>query len=354
LAKAGFDFSVASGEGELMKVLFSQSLPFFLAHGGTQTFVESLLRELPALTVEIEPVRWWDETQQGDIIHFVGRPSFDHVRLAQQKGFKVVMTEFLDQPASRHRLTLFAQRLCIQFARNALTEFTGRLAWDAYRQLDAMIYAVPHEWETAKYLFNANPARGFVIPHGIEPAALAALRQPADEADYLISIATIAPRKNTHLLAAAAKLAQVPVLFVGKPYADDDPYFEQFMSTVDNQYVRYAGFVSNEEKYGYLRRARGFALLSQFESGCIAVYEAAAAGLPLFLSDLPWAAKAYVNAKNSRFVTPRAREHVAKELADFYGSAHRLPETTFPLLSWREVAERYRAIYEKILGERRR
>ena len=333
-----------------MKVLFSQGLPFFLAHGGTQTFVASLMRELPAIGVEIEPERWWDETQRGDIIHFVGRPSMNHIRLAKQKGFKVVLTEFLDQSASRNKLMLFAQRLCIRIVQRVLGEFTGRLAWEAYRELDALVYAVPHEWETAKYLFDANPARGFVIPHGIDPSALARLRQPADESDYLISVATITPRKNTNLLAAAAKLARTPILFVGKPYGADDPYFQRFQALVDGRYVRYAGFVSDEEKYALLKGARGFALLSQFESGCIAIYEAAAAGLPLFLSDLPWATKAYGAAKGSHFVTPGSPEHLATDLINFYKDAHRLSEVTFPLLSWREVAEQYRAIYERILA----
>lgn len=334
-----------------MRVLFSHGLPFFLAHGGTQTFAESLMRELPALGVEVQPERWWDETQLGDIIHFIGRPlSIAHIRLAKQKGFRVVLTEFLDQPASRSRLALFVQRLCIRSARRILGGFAARLAWDAYREFDAMVYSVPHEWETAKYLFDANPTRGFVIPHGLEPSALAQLRQPADESDYLISVATITSRKNTHLLAAAAKLARTPVLFVGKPYADDDPYFRRFTTMVDDKYVRYAGFVSDKEKHAYLRRARGFALLSQFESGCIAIYEAAAAGLPLFLSDLPWAERVYKSAKNSRFVTPSTPEHVAKKLVGFYNNAHRLAETTFPLLTWQEVAKRYRAIYEKVLA----
>ena len=86
-----------------MKVLFSHGIPFFLSHGGVQTFVESLMRELPALGVEVEPERWWDETQRGEIIHFVGRPNATYICLAKQKGFKIVMTEFLDQTASRGR-----------------------------------------------------------------------------------------------------------------------------------------------------------------------------------------------------------------------------------------------------------
>ena len=120
---------------------------------------------------------------------------------------------------------------------------------------------------------------------------------------------------------------------------------------IDNEYVRYAGFVTSEEKYDLLKRARGFALLSQFESGCFAIFEAAAAGLPLLLSNLPWATKPFRDAKESKFVTLDTPDRIAKELAAFYSNAHRLPETTFPILSSREIARRYLAIYEKILGE---
>lgn len=335
-----------------MKVLFSQTLPFFLSHGGTQTFIESLMRELPGLGVQVEPERWWDEGQSGDIIHFIARPSIIHVRLAKQKGFKVLLTEFLDQPASRDQATLLVQRLAVGIGRRFFGGFTARLGWDVYRELDAMVYAVPHEWETAKYLFDADPARGHVIPHGLERHAITQLGQPAPESDYLISIATIHSRKNTHLLAEAAKLAKVPIVFVGKPYADNDPYFQRFSALIDNQYVRYAGFVSDEEKYSLLRQARGFALLSQFESGCIAIFEAAAAGLPLFLPNLPWATKSYPEAKNSRTIPLGPASKIAAELASFYQTAHRLSEPTFPVLLWSEVAQRYLAIYEKIIAER--
>lgn len=335
-----------------MKVLFSHGLPFFLSHGGVQTFVESLMRELPALGVEVEPERWWDETQRGEIIHFVGRPNAIYIDLAKERGFKIVMTEFLDQTASRGKLALFAQRTAIQLGRKILGPLTARLAWDAYDKVHAMTYAVPHELETAVYLFGAQPTRGHVIPHGLEADAIENLSQAAEQSDYLISVATITSRKNTHLLAAAAKLAKVPVLFVGKPYSEDDPYFLSFREMVDNEYVRYAGFVTSEEKYDLLKRARGFALLSQFESGCFAIFEAAAAGLPLFLSNLPWATKPFRDAKESKFVTLDTPDRIGRQLAAFYSNAHRLSETTFPIFSSREIARRYLAIYEKILAEK--
>jgi glycosyltransferase involved in cell wall biosynthesis len=334
-----------------MKVLFSNSLPFFLAHGGTQTLLESLMRELAGLGVEIEPERWWDEKQTGDILHYMNRPPLLNVRAARAKGFKVMMTENLDQTASRSRGGLFGQRCLTNLARAFLPGgLTARLGWEVYRELDAMVYVVEHEWETARYLFRANPARGHIIPHGMEAEALADLARPQAQEDYLVCVATIHPRKNSVLLAQSARLAGVPVVFLGKAYAPDDAYFLEFQKHVDNKWVRYPGFVSTGEKHRYLRGARGFVLLSQFESGSISVYEAAAAGLPLFLSDLPWANKVYRQARNTSFVALRSAGKIAPALRAFHAQARRQPGTTFPLLTWRQVAERYVEIYRKLLA----
>ena len=334
-----------------MKVLFSNNLPFFLAHGGTQTLLESLMRELANLGVEVEPERWWDDQQTGDILHYMNRAPILNVRAAHAKGFKVVMTENLDKTASRSRLELFGQRWVTELARTVLPGgMTNRLGWEVYRELDAMVYVVEHEWETAKYLFRANPARGFIIPQGVETEALADLARPQTQEDYLICVASIDPRKNSVLLAQAARLAEVPVVFLGKPYALDNPYFLEFQKCVDNKTVRYPGFVSTGEKHRYLRGARGFVLLSQFESGSIAVYEAAAAGLPLLLSDLPWANKVYQQARGTAFVSLKSAGKIAPVLRAFHGQARRQPGTTFPLLTWRQVAERYVELYRKLLG----
>jgi len=333
-----------------MKIHFSHPLPFFLAHGGSQALIEALMRELTNLGVQVEPVRWWDDNQTGDIIHYVGRTNLSSIRLAHEKKFKVVMTDLLDQTASRSPLRLFLQRTAIRAGRAVAPGLAGNYSWGIYQELDAMVFAVGHEWEVAQYLFDANPQRGNIIPHGLETGALNQLAIPAAEADCLVSVATIHPRKNNLLLAQAAQIAKVPIVFLGKPYSPDNDYFLRFKELVDGKYVRYPGFVTEEEKYRYLREARGFALLSQFESGCIAVYEAAAAGLPLFLSNLPWAAKSYPQAKNLRLAKLRSANRVASDLGQFYQQAHRMRETTFPVLSWREVAQAYLRLYEKVLA----
>ena len=180
-----------------MKVLFSHSLPFFLAHGGSQTLIEALMRELANLGVKVEPVRWWDENQTGDIIHYVGRPNSHNIRLAHEKKFKVVMTDLLDQTASRSRSRLFLQRTVIRTVRTVARGLAGNFRWGLYQEMDAMVFAVGHEWEVATISFAAQPERGIVIPHGLETEALKQLGMPAAEEDYLVFCADDLPAKES-------------------------------------------------------------------------------------------------------------------------------------------------------------
>jgi glycosyltransferase involved in cell wall biosynthesis len=281
----------------------------------------------------------------------MGRPpSVVNVKLAHQKGFKVVMTENLDQTASRTRLALWVQRTATRMARRMMAGLVHRLAWDVYGELDAMIYVVPHEWETARYLFDAAQDRGHIIPHGLTQEALEALGRSQAQGDYLISAATIAPRKNSLLLAEAARVARVPVVFIGKAFSETDDYFVRFRRLVDDQWVRFPGFVSEEEKIRLMRGARGFVLFSQFESGCIALVEAAAAGLPLMLPDLAWARLAYGGHAGVRCVALGGVDAMARGLSDFHAGARRGDRPTFPIESWRDIAARYVEVYKRVLG----
>ncbi|MBO4715630.1 MAG: glycosyltransferase, partial [Verrucomicrobia bacterium] len=337
-----------------MKVIFSHNLPFFLAHGGMQTLSESLMREIAGLGVEVEQERWWDPQQKGDILHYIMRPPYAvNVRLAHEKGFKVIMTENLDQTASRTRTQLFIQRQITRWARRLVPGLVNRMAWDVYQLLDAMVYVVPIELKVAQYLFDAPADRGYVISQGLEEQAIQKLSSPEGmgQGDFLVSVAVISERKNSLLLAEAARKANVPIVFLGKPLVEDD-YYQRFLKAADGKLVKYAGFVSVEEKYDYLRRARGFALMSQFESGCIAIYEAAAAGLPLLLPDLPWASKVYGHLEKVRTVSLGSADHIAEALKSFYSWSQRQSQQTFPIPSWKQVAQKYVKIYEKILSEK--
>ena len=92
-----------------MKVLINSTLPFALAHGGWQIQIEQTEAALKQNGVEVEYTRWYDESQSADLIHYFGRMPADHVRLAQQKGIKVVMAELLTATGSRSPRQLLLQ-----------------------------------------------------------------------------------------------------------------------------------------------------------------------------------------------------------------------------------------------------
>jgi glycosyltransferase involved in cell wall biosynthesis len=229
-----------------MKVLFSHGLPFSLAHGGLQTLIESLMRELRLLGVDVEPERWWDPHQTCDILHFVQRPRAGIVSLAIQKGRKTIMTENIDVVASESRFRLRTRAYATKLARRLVPGFDGRLSF--YGELDAIVYVVPHEWNVVQRIYGLPPDKGFIVPHGLEPCALKALAACQPEGDYLASVGTICPRKNTVLLAECARKAKVPVVFIGKPFSDTDPYFLRFQELIDDEYVRYVGYVGVDDK----------------------------------------------------------------------------------------------------------
>jgi hypothetical protein len=86
-----------------MRVLFDCSAPFLLTHGGHQVQIEQTAAGLRAVGVDVEMLRWWDDRQSGDIIHFFGRPSAFYISMAHGKGMRVVLAELLTGVGSRTR-----------------------------------------------------------------------------------------------------------------------------------------------------------------------------------------------------------------------------------------------------------
>src|ERR1043165_4021034 len=115
-----------------MRVLFDHPMPFSLTHGGFQNQIEQTLRALREIGVEVEPLRWWDDSQRGDIIHYFGRPQRIYLDSAHNRGMKVVMAELLTQTGSRGRNALRLQKGIIRLSQKLVPiAFTSRMGWDA-------------------------------------------------------------------------------------------------------------------------------------------------------------------------------------------------------------------------------
>jgi glycosyltransferase involved in cell wall biosynthesis len=336
-----------------MRVLFDHPSPFALAHGGFQTQIEQTATALRSIGVEIEFVRWWDDTQTGDIIHYFGRPAGDYIRQAHRQGRKVVVAELLTALGSRTALQRLIQRNVINLAKCLLPQsFTVRMAWEAYQLADAAVALTPWEAQLMNTMFGASASKTHVIPNGVETPFLEAPERPRGA--WLVCTATITERKRVLELAEAAALAQTPVWIIGKAYSGTDPYALRFEGLVRRhpQWVRYDGPVQDRIRLAEIyREARGFVLLSSMESLSLSALEAAACGCPLLLSDLPWARTSFGTSAAYCPVTSNL-SRTAAALKSFYREAPQLPTPPSPA-SWIEVAQQFRNLYAQLLSTSR-
>jgi glycosyltransferase involved in cell wall biosynthesis len=334
-----------------MKVLIDHSQPFLLSHGGFQIQIEQTYGGLREAGIGAEYLRWWDDRQPADIIHYFGRPSIPYVTLAQAKGIRIVMAELLTGLGSRSPRVFPFQKAAISLARATLPGIvTGRFAWDAYKKVEACIAGTPWEAHLMSYIFGAPEAKVHVVLNGVEEV----FRQsPAtSRGQWLVCTATIAPRKRVLELAQAALAASTPIWIIGKPYADSDAYAQQFFALArqNPKIVRYEGAVSDRTQLARIyREARGFVLLSTMESLSLSSGEAAACECPMLLSDLPWARTAY--QENAYYCPIASISRTADCLRQFYDSAPQLKIPPKPP-SWIDIGKQLKGIYEDVLSRK--
>lgn len=331
-----------------VKVLYDHDTPFLLAHGGFQVQIEQTVAALRKLGVEMEPVRWWDEDQRGDIIHYFGRPGPGYSQFAVDKGFKLVISPLLTGVGSRTKTQLWAQRQAFNFARKLSPRIAHRLSWDAFQLAHASIALTAWEAHLMHYIFGAPRERLRVVPNGIEDAFLNST--PRTRGKWLVCTATITDRKRVVELAEAAVQAQTPVWIVGNAYSENDPYAQKFfrIAKANPALVRFEGAIRDRAKLAEVyREARGFVLLSSRESLSISALEAAACECPLLLSDLPWATTTF--KENARYCRVAGTAITAKALREFYDAAPTLAPPAKPR-SWFEIGAEVKLIYEALLA----
>ncbi len=334
-----------------MKILLSCSLPFSLAHGGQAIQIQQTMAALQDIGVAVEPLRWWDENQKGDLIHYFGRMPADQIRFAHQKGLKVIIAELLTGAGSHTNTQRLVRRIFRWGAENlAPRGFAAAFQWESYQLADGFTALTSWEKHLMEYKFDAAPERVFVIPNGVEGVFFDSPKTPRGE--WLVCTATITERKRVLELAQAAIAARAPVWIIGKAYADADAYAQDFfkLARENPKFIRYEGAISDRTELAKIyRAARGFVLLSAMESLSLSALEAAACECPLLLSDLPWAHSSFVGGAQFCPVT-QSTSATAATLNKFYATAPRLPCPPRPA-TWREVAGQFKSVYETVLKQ---
>lgn len=333
-----------------MKILIDHQLPFLLAHGGLQIQIERTKQALETAGLEVEYLRWWDDSQSGDIIQFFGRANPSHIDFAHAKGMKYVMSELFTGQGSRTPAQLRLQGVLEKILRKVVpATFLANFRWDAYQKADALLVGTPWEAEVARLLFAPPPEKIHIVPNGVEDVFfLDASSQTISRSNELVCTATITERKRVLELAEAAVAARVPVRVLGSPYGKKDPYYLRFLALADrhSDFVRYAGPVNDRAALARIyKSARGFVLLSTMETRSLSSEEAAASGCPLLLSDLPWARSTF--GDSASFCRIEDTASTALTLRNFYDRASGLPRPPEPC-RWSDVAQQLARIYGKL------
>jgi glycosyltransferase involved in cell wall biosynthesis len=332
-----------------MRILFDHQLPFSLAHGGLQTQIERTKAALQEAGVHVEYLRWWDDGQRGDIIHFFGRANPSHIKFAHAKAIKYVMSELLTGQGSRKLWQLKVQGLLERALRTTVPSiFLGGFRWDSYKKTDAVVVLTSWEAQIVRILFGTDLSKLHVVPNGVEEDFFLKAGDTPKRGDELVCTATITERKRVLELAQAAVAAKVPVRILGNPYGQDDPYFHRFIALAETapEFVRYTGAVSNRTELAHIyQRARGFVLLSTMESLSLSALEAAASGCPLLLSDLPWARCTF--GDSATYCSIGDTQSTATVLRRFHEEAPTLPTPKKPC-RWGDVANQLLQIYQRL------
>ncbi|MFA7062326.1 MAG: glycosyltransferase family 4 protein [Pedobacter sp.] len=327
-----------------MKILFDVNHSFSYCHGGVQVLVENIMKCLPDYGVKVEPLRWWEKNQSSDILQLFYNTDAA-TPYAKQNGVKIVNYCFLDGYTSKGRNALALRKYMIMGFQKYLPNYANILGWNYGDIADAYVYPSLNDMNLGTYLFGADKAKSHVILHGVDDKYLEGSGNNEHRADYLVCVSTIHERKNSLLLARIARELQIPVVFIGKPYSEDNGYYREFLTYVDGKYVIYEGFVDEATKISYLKKARGFILLSKSESGCIVVLEALACGCPVFLSDLSWAKSIYDGY--AQFGSLSSESVLKNQILSFYNTP-KIDDKQFPVLSWQQVTRKYLDVYESL------
>lgn len=330
-----------------MKVLFDHLQPFLLAHGGVQIQILQTQRALEQIGIEVEFLRWWDEKQTGSIIHYFGAPSLFYLELAHRKNIPVLLTttfsETCNRPDWRLKLQGVATRTLLRLP--GWTSVRNQLRWNSYQQADCHVVGLEAERDVLRLVYGVPDNKIRVVGLGLSDAFLN-VQQSSDKDNYLITVGTINEVKRSIELGRIAKIAQVPLLFVGKPYDAGDAYWKTFRSLIDNRYVMHRDHVEDTAALVELyRKARGFVIYSSYENWCLSAHEAAACGLPLLLPRKKWALERFGN--EVAYFRQGTFDAAIRTLAKFYRDCSRLAPPKTMIRSWRDVAQELAAVYKE-------
>jgi glycosyltransferase involved in cell wall biosynthesis len=225
----------------------------------------------------------------------------------------------------------------------------------------------------------SEDSRERLLQIGIDPACIAVVRPATDvaiapqqlttprhagEAVHLLYVGQCDERKGViHLIQALATLAHLPFRLdlVGR-YDAKSAYYQKVAQLIEEHHlgarVRFAGFVSEEQRAAYYRQADVFVLPSLHEGYGIVLIEAMSYGLPIVASRVSSIPELVVDGETGLLAPPADAEAWSRALAQLITSAETRREMGARGLAraqalerhWPQVAEEFMTLLKDLAG----
>src|SRR5262249_51796507 len=140
-----------------------------LAHGGAQVQIEQTQAALRKIGVEVEPLRWWDDQQRGDILHHFGILFPPVTQLARVKGVKLIGSILLTEQCNRSESALLVRRAGATLLLSLLLpgSIKSQFHWQAVREYDRLVVGLEAERQVLETVYGISRERISVVPLGL-------------------------------------------------------------------------------------------------------------------------------------------------------------------------------------------
>ncbi|QDC41245.1 glycosyltransferase family 4 protein [Candidatus Methylopumilus universalis] len=322
--------------------------PHCFAFGGFELQMINAMAAVRDIGIDASPLDPWSQTNNFNITHFWGFEisHFQTAKWAYLSDKKLIMTMLLSNYSH------------VNYLRNFFSRLTGssRLKFQMLNWLSAIAVVNSQQKKYAHLILNIPQDKIHIIPNIVEDIFFDPPSNAHDfEIDiknYILCTGNICKRKNQLLLVRACRKLGLPLLIVGSSMIGEDDYAKALkdeMSGVKNMIWIQNLKPGSEALASAYKNCIAFALPSHNETQPISALEAAAAGKPLLLGDLPYAQQEYFT--NGRLVSPTSIDAITNGLKKIIDSPsnHLVPKEIIEKCRRANIGNSYKNLYEQVL-----
>jgi len=233
--------------------------------------------------------------------------------------------------------------------RNLLNKFYKFLGYEIFKRADKTICVSNYEKEIVRRDFGISEEDIVVIPNGINVQEIKKAKPFEFDSALILYIGRLEKYKNIHFVIEAMKYLPEDFYF----YIGGKGSYERNLKNLICKLglegrVRFLGYISDEEKYRWMKTCSLFVNLSSVEAFGMTVLEALAAGKPVIVSGrggLGEIAEKFHDAVISIHAESISAERLASLIEKAIGKVAKIDVSKY---DWECIVDKIEDVYEKV------